>query len=299
MALLLALLLGLAACGRETAAPETAGQAPSDGAWQTLTAEEAKARMDSGDPVTVVDVRTAAEYEDGHIEGALLLPNEDIGTSMPALLPDPDAEILVYCRTGRRSAEAARKLTELGYSNVSDFGGIVDWPYETVTGAFEVPEELRGPGVLEGFTSEDLDGNPVDDSIFDGYPVTMVNVWATFCGPCIDEMPYLGALAAEYAPKGLQIVGIVSDVMDRDGGYDAELTQLARDIVSETGANYLHLMPSEDLLTRVLVSVTAVPTTFFVDETGAQIGQPILGAQTEDAWRETLDAMLDQYGDGR
>ena len=56
---------------------------------------------------------------------------------------------------------------------------------------------------------------------------------------------------------------------------------------------------AEFLLTRVLVSVTAVPTTFFVDETGAQIGQPILGAQTEDAWRETLDAMLDQYGDGR
>ena len=304
--LALVLLVGLAACSSETAAPdgETPASDAADGqagtaAWKTLTAEEAKARMDSGDPVTVVDVRTDSEYEEGHIEGALLLPNEDIGTTMPALLPDQDAEILVYCRTGRRSAEAARKLTELGYTDVADFGGIVDWPYETVTGAFEVPEELRGPGLLEGFTAEDLDGNPVDDSIFEGYGVTMVNVWATFCGPCIEEMPYLGTLAEEYASQGLQIVGIVSDVLARDGSYDEELTQLARDIAAETGADYLHLMPSADLQTRVLGSVQAVPTTFFVDEHGAQIGEAILGAQTEDAWRQVFDELLADYGDAQ
>lgn len=101
--------------------------------WKTITPEEAKARLDSGDAVTLLDVRTEAEYEESHIPGAVCLPVESIGTQPPESLPDPDAEILVYCRSGRRSAQAAGKLTKLGYTNVSDFGGILNWPYETTT----------------------------------------------------------------------------------------------------------------------------------------------------------------------
>lgn len=306
--LLLALLLVLTACAAESdnSAPvdssETTGTTDTDTApvevtWGTLTAEEAKARMDSGDPVTVVDVRTAQEYADGHIEGALLLPNEEIGTKEPYLLPDKDAEILLYCRSGNRTQQAAKKLTAMGYTNVYDFGGIIDWPYETVTGEFVVPEELREPGVLEGFTSEDLSGNAVDSSIFADYPVTMINVWATFCSPCIEEMPDLGALADEYAPKGLQIIGIVSDVGDGSGGYDPEMTDLAREIVEITGSDYLHLMPSADLIERKLGEIQAVPTTFFVDENGAEIGEPLVGARSADEWRSVLDYMLETYGE--
>ena len=309
--LLLALLLVLSACAADTgeaAQPDTGDSSettdsadtaadPIEVTWGTLTAEEAKARMDSGDPVTVVDVRTATEYADGHIEGALLLPNEEIGTTPPSLLPDKDAEILLYCRSGNRTQQAAKKLTAMGYTNVYDFGGIIDWPYETVTGEFVVPDELREPGVLEGFTSEDLDGNPVDDSIFADYPVTMVNVWATFCSPCIDEMPDLGALAAEYAPKGLQIIGVVSDATDYQGGYNQEMVDLAREIVDITGANYLHLLPSADLMERKLGEIQAVPTTFFVDEHGAEIGEPLTGAHSADEWRSVLDYMLETYGD--
>jgi phage shock protein E len=106
---------------------------PTGGGWKTLTPEEAKARLDSGDAVTLLDVRTEAEYEESHIPGAVCLPVESIGTQPPASLPDPDAEILVYCRSGRRSAQAATKLAKLGYTNVSDFGGILNWPYETTT----------------------------------------------------------------------------------------------------------------------------------------------------------------------
>ncbi len=315
--LLLALLLALAACAADTGetgdtAQPDAGDSgdtieatdsadttedPIEVTWGTLTAEEAKARMDSGDPVTVVDVRTATEYAEGHIEGALLLPNEEIGTTPPSLLPDKDAEILLYCRSGNRTQQAAKKLTAMGYTNVYDFGGIIDWPYETVTGEFVVPDELREPGVLEGFTSEDLDGNPVDDSIFADYPVTMINVWATFCSPCIDEMPDLGALAEEYAPKGLQIIGVVSDVSDYNGGYSQDMVDLAREIVEKTGADYLHLMPSTDLIERKLGEIQAVPTTFFVDEHGAEIGEPLTGARSADEWRSVLDYMLETYGD--
>lgn len=97
-----------------------------------ISAEEAKAIMDESDDVIVVDVRTSAEYRDGHIDGAVLLPNETIGSETPDELPDLDAEILIYCRSGNRSRQAAMKLIDLGYTNVKDFGGIIDWPYEVV-----------------------------------------------------------------------------------------------------------------------------------------------------------------------
>ncbi len=94
---------------------------------------EAKARIDSGDELIILDVRTQEEFNAGHIPGAILIPNETILSDKPELLPDLDAEILVYCRSGNRSAQAARKLIDMGYTKVYDFGGIIDWPYEIVT----------------------------------------------------------------------------------------------------------------------------------------------------------------------
>ena len=99
--------------------------------YKKISAEVAKEMMDTGG-VTVVDVRRQDEYDEGHIEGALLLPNETIRQKAEGVIPDKDATYLLYCRTGRRSAEAAVTLMELGYSDVYDFGGIYDWPYEVV-----------------------------------------------------------------------------------------------------------------------------------------------------------------------
>jgi rhodanese-related sulfurtransferase len=88
--------------------------------------------MQSGQTLTIVDVRTPAEFAAGHIQGSLNVPNETIGSSAPSALPDLDATILVYCRSGARSAQAAKKLLAIGYANVLDFGGIINWPYEVV-----------------------------------------------------------------------------------------------------------------------------------------------------------------------
>ena len=101
--------------------------------YRKITPEEAKAMMDDGN-ATVLDVRTAAEFEETHIADAVLIPDTDIRDMAPELLPDKKQTILVYCRTGIRSERAARALIELGYRNVYDFGGIVDWQYETVSG---------------------------------------------------------------------------------------------------------------------------------------------------------------------
>lgn len=100
--------------------------------YRKISPTEAKTRMDSGDEVIILDVRREDEYLAGHIPKAILVPNETIGDAPPSELPDLNAEILVYCRLGRRSAQAARKLIAIGYTKVFDFGGIKSWPYDIV-----------------------------------------------------------------------------------------------------------------------------------------------------------------------
>ena len=130
LAAVLALLL--VSCGGTKDKPvPTEEDAPSKAAYHKISAEEAYEMMTSQE-VVVVDVRTREEYDGGHIENAVLVPNESIGSEMPAALPDKETTLLVYCRSGRRSKDAAQKLLALGYQSVYDFGGVIDWPYELV-----------------------------------------------------------------------------------------------------------------------------------------------------------------------
>ncbi len=150
-------------------------------------------------------------------------------------------------------------------------------------------------GILSQFSAQDLAGEAVDQDIFKDHPVTMVNVWATFCSPCIQEMPDLGELSEEYADKGVQIVGIVSDVLASDGSVDGEQVALAQEIVNTTAAHYTHIVPSTDLY-PLLSQITSVPTTFFVDENGKQIGSGYLGSKDKEAWAAILDEVLAEVG---
>ena len=166
-------------------------------------------------------------------------------------------------------------------------------PAETMTSTpgLSASEDEVQTGVLSVFSTTDLEGNTLDQSILADYDLTMVNVWATFCGPCINEMPDLGELAAEYADKGVQIIGLVSDTMDSDGTISDSQVETAKEIVAETGADYRHLLPSDDLL-GILSQIYAVPTTFFVDSEGVQVGDAIVTAQSKEKWIETIDGML-------
>ncbi|WP_077534728.1 TlpA family protein disulfide reductase [Massiliimalia massiliensis] len=145
--------------------------------------------------------------------------------------------------------------------------------------------------LLSSFTAKDLEGNTVSQDILSGYDLTMVNVWATFCGPCIQEMPGLGELAGEYQGKGVQIIGLVSDTLQSDGSLDSGQVETARQIVSSTGADYLHLLPSGDLL-GILSQISAVPTTFFVDSEGNQVGSAFSGSLSKEKWVSILDERL-------
>jgi len=120
--LLLAVML-LTACGQ-------AKENDQGAAYLNITAEEAKQIMDSEEGYIILDVRTQEEYNQGHISGAIVISHEEIAEKAEEVLTDKDQLILVYCRSGRRSKIAAEALVELGYTNIKEFGGIIDWPYE-------------------------------------------------------------------------------------------------------------------------------------------------------------------------
>ena len=97
-----------------------------------ISAEQAKTIMDTEKDYVIIDARTTEEFAEGHIENAILIPEYEIAKRAEKELPDKDALILVYCRSGRRSKIASEELVKLGYTNVKEFGGIIDWPYKTV-----------------------------------------------------------------------------------------------------------------------------------------------------------------------
>lgn len=99
--------------------------------YQKISPQKAHEMMQT-EQVVIVDVRQPSEYADGHVPGAILLPDDTIAKEAETVLPDKNAVLLVYCRSGRRSKAAAEHLIRLGYKRVYDFGGILDWPYETV-----------------------------------------------------------------------------------------------------------------------------------------------------------------------
>ena len=121
MLLTLALPLGCVGCSDGSSAT-----------YEQISGAEAKALMDSESGYIIIDARTQEEYDEGHIPGAILIPYGEIADRAEKELPDKNQLILVYCRSGRRSKIAAEELVKLGYTNVKEFGGIIDWEYETV-----------------------------------------------------------------------------------------------------------------------------------------------------------------------
>ena len=154
-------------------------------------------------------------------------------------------------------------------------------------------QQTENSAVLSDFSAKDLEGSDIDESILGNYKLTMVNAWATFCGPCINEMPELGELAKSNAENGVQIIGFVTDVLNSDGSVNNEQIELAKEIAEKTGADYTHIVPSQDLF-GILMQITAVPTTFFVDSSGNLVGKVYSGAKSGEQWQEIIDMTLEE-----
>ena len=115
-----------------TEAPTTKTTEMINMTYEQISQDEAKRIMDTESDYIIIDARTQEEFDEGHIENAILIPEYEIQEKAPELIPDKNALILVYCRSGRRSKIASEALVQLGYTNVKEFGGIIDWEYEIV-----------------------------------------------------------------------------------------------------------------------------------------------------------------------
>ncbi|MBQ6383146.1 MAG: hypothetical protein IJJ42_06090 [Clostridia bacterium] len=161
ISILLILLLCLTGCAAEGTKT-----------WHHISQEEAREMMARDGGQIIVDVRRQDEYDSGHIPGAVLIPNESISGQKPEQLPDLDQIILIYCRSGRRSREAAQKLADIGYTNIYEFGGIIDWTGEITT---DVPGKEKNAMILKiGGTEVPVtwEDNPSVDALRELLPLT-------------------------------------------------------------------------------------------------------------------------------
>jgi thiol-disulfide isomerase/thioredoxin len=177
-------------------------------------------------------------------------------------------------------------------------GGTQNDDTSTTTPGIEgikIPEEnLDGVeyGSFAKFTAVDLAGKKVTEDIFKGKKLTMINIWATFCNPCIREMPDIEALSKEYADEDFQVIGIVCDVNYSGVGYNSSLYQSALDIVEMTGVTYRNLLPSNSLDLIKLKEIYSVPETIFVDENGNIVGTNYIGSKSLENWKAIVDSIL-------
>lgn len=151
----------------------------------------------------------------------------------------------------------------------------------------EDSEDVQEPYVLT-FEAPTVDGEIMTSECFGQSKLTMLNVWGTYCGPCLNEMPYLGEIATAYKKDDFQMIGIICDV--EEDGADEDVAY-AKSLIEQTGANYTHLLLSESLYSNLVSVVTAVPTTFFVNQKGEVLGY-VVGALEKENWEELIHDLL-------
>lgn len=142
------------------------------------------------------------------------------------------------------------------------------------------------PNAFPAFSTVDLNGNTVTQDIFAGKDLTVVNIWGTFCTPCINEMPEMGEWA-KTMPENVQLIGLVSDLPSAD---DADTLEMAQLICEKSGVEYINLIANSDFA-ELLSGVVGVPTTIFVDGNGAIVGEPIVGAYV-DGYKQFVEEYL-------
>ena len=141
---------------------------------------------------------------------------------------------------------------------------------------------------IVSFEAKTVEGEAYSSDVFSQSRLTMINVWATYCNPCLSEMPDLGEIAAEYEREELQIVGVISDVAE---GAAEEDIKNAKDLIEQTTANYSHLLLNESLYTNLVGGINSVPTTFFVNQKGEALCY-VMGAQSKESWIAIIEDLL-------
>ncbi len=158
----------------------------------------------------------------------------------------------------------------------------------------EPDAEQDAPMYLGNFSAQTLTGETLDQSFFANADLTIVNVWATYCGPCKQEMPVLGALDLEL--ENVQVLGIVTDVIDQKAEPDETQVALALELLEAYGCEYPNLILNQSLAELGFAGLQAVPATLFVDSEGYLVGAGFYGALDESGWQETISQRLELIG---
>lgn len=148
-----------------------------------------------------------------------------------------------------------------------------------------------GPSLGE-FSTQDINGTSYTQDIFKDYDLTMVNVFTTWCTPCVREMPDLEKLHQQVADKGVNVVGVVLDVLNEKGEVVPEGLEQAQELVQKTGVTYPVLLPDSTYLNGRLIGIQAVPETFFVDKNGSVVGETYTGSGSLEDWLEVVETEL-------
>ena len=148
------------------------------------------------------------------------------------------------------------------------------------------PVTLDTGYTVRPFSASDLNGTTVDNTFFATHQLTMVNVWGTFCGPCIREMPDLAQLPGVFSAADFAILGIVADTPDTDN------EKTARQLVASAGATYTNVIPDTSIQGNLLADISVVPTTFFVDRNGRVVGEIFTGSRSKAEWQTIVAGIL-------
>ena len=169
-----------------------------------------------------------------------------------------------------------------------------------IVSAESAPDATAAPSaptdsVIGAFSTVNLEGSQVDASVFASSKLTLVNVWATFCPPCIAEIPDLAKLDQEI--EGFQVLGVLADAGTNDA-IDPNNLQLGKKILSDSGAAYASILPDDVINETLMSAVYAVPTSFFVDQNGQKVGGDIVGSQSYEGWKAEIEKKLSEIEAG-
>ncbi len=203
--------------------------------------------------------------------------------------------LLTGCSKGQTENEAADKnigTTTAGDASIGEdtTGGQGAQTGQNSTANSENTTETETEPYVVVFEADTVDGEAITSDCFAQSKLTMLNVWATYCNPCLNEMPDLGEIAASYDTADFQMYGIISDVVE---GATADEIALAKDLIEQTKADYPHMILNQSLYNSLVLAVEAVPTTFFVNQKGELLGY-VIGAQSKETWEELINELLEE-----
>lgn len=254
---------------------------------EEISPDELLNAWNQGQAYNLFDVRDAEKYNERTLSGAENVPLDQWGDFLQQVLDGDfdqmDTAIYVFGENAEQGRAAADTAALLGFTNVRFLASADAWAGPTVS--------LMQP--LGDLATEDTYGNAVGPGLIEGKKLVMINVWGTYCGPCVNEMSGLGSLAKEMEKDGVMILGLVIDCQNQDMTANEAQTEKARGIAEQTGALYPHILPNAHMMQNMMTRITAVPTTIFVTGDGKTVGQWYIGARSEEEWRTIILSTLE------